>query len=385
MRTRSLAAIVALALASPCLAQSEEDVRALGAVFERPEGQRIGEAEKERLRAFLAAREGQELGRLGYARAMMSYLERDTAAAVKTLLAWLDEGHLAEGAADPFAGAEHRSVCGRILLGEVASKKSAETFDAAALERSLAPLGQLYPDREIVLRVAAPAIFAAPEADQPRLKLALALGMLRSGGPAEEVNDAVRRLLAMDAATAARAAAPAAAPRRPESELAGKPGPAFEALHVIGGGAAKSLADLRGKPVLIDFSATWCTPCRKLIPTLVELEKEHGEAVQFLTVTRLYGYGVDFKGGDREAGERVEGLSEEAEVAINRAFHATFALDNPLWIVDRAVSASYGVSGIPTVVVLDANGVVVGTVVGAPAGVRDAISALIVKAKGGAR
>lgn len=34
------------------------------------------------------------------------------------------------------------------------------------------------------------------------------------------------------------------------------------------------LSDYRGKIVIIDFWATWCPPCRKGIPDLIELQKE---------------------------------------------------------------------------------------------------------------
>lgn len=34
------------------------------------------------------------------------------------------------------------------------------------------------------------------------------------------------------------------------------------------------LSDYRGKIVIVDFWATWCAPCRKGIPDLIELQKE---------------------------------------------------------------------------------------------------------------
>eukprot|EP00929_Paragymnodinium_shiwhaense_P091788 TRINITY_DN51695_c0_g1_i1.p1 TRINITY_DN51695_c0_g1~~TRINITY_DN51695_c0_g1_i1.p1 ORF type:complete len:617 (+),score=124.73 TRINITY_DN51695_c0_g1_i1:89-1939(+) len=39
-----------------------------------------------------------------------------------------------------------------------------------------------------------------------------------------------------------------------------------------------------GRPVLVDFSATWCVDCVKMAPLMLELEETYGKEVEFVTV-----------------------------------------------------------------------------------------------------
>ncbi|HYG47760.1 MAG TPA: TlpA disulfide reductase family protein, partial [Allosphingosinicella sp.] len=50
-------------------------------------------------------------------------------------------------------------------------------------------------------------------------------------------------------------------------------------------GAPASLADFRGRPVLLNLWATWCAPCVAEMPTLDRLAGREGDRLQVLTVS----------------------------------------------------------------------------------------------------
>ena len=60
--------------------------------------------------------------------------------------------------------------------------------------------------------------------------------------------------------------------------------PAFE-LPLLEGTGILSAADLRGKPVVLNFFASWCLPCRDEAPLLEKTYKEYsGRGVEFVGV-----------------------------------------------------------------------------------------------------
>ena len=63
------------------------------------------------------------------------------------------------------------------------------------------------------------------------------------------------------------------------------PRPASTAIYVNADGSEGTLADYKGKVVLLNLWATWCAPCRKEMPSLSELQKELGdEGIEVVTV-----------------------------------------------------------------------------------------------------
>jgi len=95
-----------------------------------------------------------------------------------------------------------------------------------------------------------------------------------------------------------------------------------------------TLAALRGKIVVVEFWATWCPPCRKSIPHLIELYKKYG------------GQGVIIMGLTDEPKAKVEPFAKEMGMIY------------PVGCGSKS-SGAYGVTGIPHAAIVDTAGNVV--------------------------
>ena len=71
-------------------------------------------------------------------------------------------------------------------------------------------------------------------------------------------------------------------PRRIDSPLVGKQAPGFELVDLDG--HAVRLGDLRGKPVVLNFWATWCQPCIVEHPVLIDGARRYDGRVEFIGV-----------------------------------------------------------------------------------------------------
>lgn len=133
----------------------------------------------------------------------------------------------------------------------------------------------------------------------------------------------------------------------------GQPAPNFSLKGLDG--KTYQLSDFKGKrAVVVDFWATWCPPCQRELPELERIWKKfQGKPVQFL------GVNVDGR-GDVPGNVRKNGL--------------TFPV-----LVDRtgSVGSSYGVQGIPTLVVIDKQGIVRDVVVGYAPDLEKRLTALL--------
>ena len=109
-------------------------------------------------------------------------------------------------------------------------------------------------------------------------------------------------------------------------------------LQQINGGKKVTLSQLKGKPTLVVFWATWCPPCRREIPLLKKLDKEYGpKGLQIVALALNY----------RETQDVVAKFIKDHELPYT-----------VLWDEDNKTADAYSVTGIPTAVLVDANGVI---------------------------
>jgi len=135
--------------------------------------------------------------------------------------------------------------------------------------------------------------------------------------------------------------------------LMDKAAPAFTLDDLSG--RKVSLANYRGKAVLINFWATWCGPCQVETPWLVELRDKY--AAQGFEVL-----GVDTEGDDLEAGDKAGWAKNEAAVG---KFVSQMKVSYPMLLDGDSISREYGgLDDLPTSFFVDRKGKVVATQVG---------------------
>ena len=109
---------------------------------------------------------------------------------------------------------------------------------------------------------------------------------------------------------------------------------------VDGEGNEVKLSDFVGKPVILNFWASWCGPCKAEMPDFEEAYQEYGDEIQFVIVNLT------------------DGRSETLETA--KAFLEDAGYTFPVYFDTQMAGASaYGVNSIPRTYFIDAEGVAV--------------------------
>jgi thiol-disulfide isomerase/thioredoxin len=102
-------------------------------------------------------------------------------------------------------------------------------------------------------------------------------------------------------------------------------------------GKALSLADSRGKVVLLNFWATWCGPCREEIPDLIALQQKYRDQLQIIALT------VD-----------------EDNAAMVKKVVVQSGINYPVAMSPEDVRTQYGgITALPTSFILDTQGRIV--------------------------
>jgi peroxiredoxin len=168
--------------------------------------------------------------------------------------------------------------------------------------------------------------------------------------------------------TARSAPAPAGEADAPfKNPLADKQAPAFTLKDTTGKNV--SLADYKGKAVVLDFWATWCAPCKIEIPWLTQLHDQY--ASQGLVV-------LGISEDDLDLDDKAALLKQKQEIADSAM---KLHINYPVLIDDKEVSKPYGgIDALPTTFYVDRNGKVIAATIGLAD--RDEIEANIKKALG---
>lgn len=130
-----------------------------------------------------------------------------------------------------------------------------------------------------------------------------------------------------------------AAPSEASQIPAVEKGPAPAIVGTTLTGEPFDLTTYRGTPVVLNFWASWCGPCRKELPAIAAFAKAHPEIAVI---------GVDY----------------QDDVASAKAFAAEHGATWPSVVDDGPIGAAYKVPGLPATYLIDAQGQIVDRILG---------------------
>ena len=219
-----------------------------------------------------------------------------------------------------------------------AAESAANDLDAAGLTE-----GQV--SQALYNMACAAALFGKPEEAEEKLKKAIELGFedtnllkndpdLASLRERDGFDEMMASLYEVELAKAKAEA---------EETLADAETYPLEFTYTDIEGNEHTLADYKGKVVIVDFWGTWCPPCRAEIPSFVELQTQHGDA-----------------------GLQILGLNYRDKEPEIKSFVAEYGINYPTGLgSDETREMVPDFRGYPTTVFVGRDGTVRATVVGA--------------------
>lgn len=132
----------------------------------------------------------------------------------------------------------------------------------------------------------------------------------------------------------------------------GQPAPPIKVTTTSG--QTLSLANYKGHVLILDFFASWCVPCKRSIPHIMELNSKYGKQ-----------------------GLQILGLSLDEDKDDLIEFVAPFKLNYPVALANEDLQSEYGIRSLPTLFVIDKKGIIVEKFMGLTEEMRKSLEATV--------
>ncbi len=134
----------------------------------------------------------------------------------------------------------------------------------------------------------------------------------------------------------------------------GQPAPPFKVTTTSG--QQVTLANYKGSVLIIDFFASWCHPCKRAIPHLIELNRKYGKK-----------------------GLQILGLSLDDDKDDLIDFITPLKLNYPAAMANEDLQVEYGLRSIPTFFIINKKGIVTEKYMGLTDDVKKNVEATIIR------